>query len=343
MENWIKADSEQNDIVLSSRIRLARNLEKIPFPDKLETEKAKEIVKQVEDAFYVNLNNKEKYKTVYLLNEDNISNNTFLEKHLVSPKLISNASKSASAFILNKDETVSIMINEEDHLRIQCITAGLNLEEAFKEANGLDDMLEQKLNYAFHEKLGYLTACPTNLGTGLRASIMIHLPALVMENEIDQVLSAISHLGMTIRGIYGEGSKSEGNLFQISNQITLGISEKEIVANLIAIIKQIINQENMARDRIIKKYRYEIEDKIYRALGILRSAVLLDSKECLKLLSYVRMGVEMGIITDVNKKILNDLLVSIQPAILQKNSKINLSQRERDLNRAKLVKEKLRI
>ena len=234
------------------------------------------------------------------------------------------------------------MINEEDHIRLQCITAGLNLEEGYKYAEFVDDLIESKLDYDFDEKLGYMTACPTNIGTGLRASVMIHLPVLTMNGEINNIFSGLTQIGMTIRGIYGEGSKAVGNLFQVSNQITLGLSEEEIINNLKAVVYQIINQENLAREKMMKMYKYKIEDKVYRALGILNSAVLLDSEECLKLLSYVRLGVEMDIIKDVDKKLLNELIVSIQPAMLQSTFNSKLTKEMRQIKRAELVKKKLK-
>lgn len=339
MNNWIEADSNCDDIVLSSRIRLARNLKESPFPHKLDSNIGKDVVKKVEDNFY-SVYSEEDYKTIYLWSGDDISNQVYLEKHLISPRLLKNKDK--GAFILDNKETVSLMINEEDHLRIQCITSGLNLNEAYEKADSLDNKLEENMNFAFDEKLGYLTACPTNLGTGLRASVMLHLPSLVMAKEIEQVLTAISHLGMTIRGVYGEGSKSESNLFQISNQITLGLSEKEIITNLMAVVNQIINKERIEREGIAKQYKYELQDKIYRALGILQSAVILDCNECLKLLSYVRMGVEMNILKDVDKRVLNSLLVSVQSASIQKNFGENLNKKEINLKRAELVKSKLK-
>ncbi|MFU0824334.1 MAG: Protein-arginine kinase [Clostridium sp.] len=234
------------------------------------------------------------------------------------------------------------MINEEDHLRLQAITGGLNLKEAFNYINKLDDLLEERLDYAFDEKLGYLTSCPTNLGTGLRASVMLHLPALTANNEIVGLLNALTQVGMTIRGLYGEGSRGEGNLYQISNQTTLGLSEEEILTNLAGVINQVINRENMAREMILSKNRYEIEDKIFRSIGILKSAVMLSSKECLNLLSNVRLGVEVGIIKDVDKNTLNKLLVDIQPASLQKATREKLFDKQRDLNRAALVKDRLK-
>lgn len=341
MKNWLEAKSENDDVVISSRIRLARNLKDIPFPNRLSENDAKDIVKKVEDAFYSVPYMEEQYKTVYLWKSDDISNMAHLEKHLISKKLISN--KNEAAFILGKDETVSIMLNEEDHIRLQSITGGLNLKEAYEYTNKLDDLLEEKLDYAFDEKLGYLTSCPTNLGTGLRASVMIHLPALTINKEIAGLLKGLTQVGMTIRGLFGEGSQGDGNIYQISNQVTLGLSEEEILTNLTGVINQIINQERLTRDNILNKKKYELEDKIFRTVGILKSAIILTSREALNLLSNVRLGVEMGIIKDVDKTILNKLLVDIQPATIQKNSKEMLTDKQRDLKRAELVKDSLKI
>lgn len=268
---------------------------------------------------------------------------TYIEKHLISFNLLNNKDK--AAFILNSDETVSIMINEEDHIRLQCITAGFNLKEAFDCAQGIDNLLEKRLDYAFDEKLGYLTACPTNLGTGMRASVMIHLPALTMNNEMNGVLNALTQVGMTIRGLFGEGSKTKSNIYQISNQITLGISEEDIINNLNAVVNQIINQEKLSRQNLMKNYKYDVEDRIHRAFGILKSAVLLDITECMELLSNVRMGVELGILKEVDMVNLNKLLVDTQPAILKNklgDNGDNISQKEVDFNRAKMVREVLK-
>lgn len=338
MINWLKSQGE-NNIVLSSRIRFARNIKDTPFPDRLDEEKGKEVVKLIEDAFYNSSYTEQNYESKYLWLNDNITNRSFFEKHLISQKLLENYKK--SAFIANKEEVASIMLNEEDHIRLQAITGGFNLEEAYDLADKLDNLLEEKLDYAFDEKLGYLTACPTNLGTGLRASVMIHLPALSMNNEMTNILNVVTQVGMTIRGIFGEGSKAEGDLYQISNQVTLGLSEEEIMNNLKAVVNQIIDKETWSRELILKNYRHELEDKLYRSLGTLRSAVLLDSKECLNLISNVRMGVEMGIIKDVKTDALNSLLVETQPATLQLIANGSLNEKERDFNRASLVRKKL--
>lgn len=340
MENWIIGQNQNDSLIVSSRIRLARNIKCVAFPNRLDEERSKIIVKNVEDAFYNFSNNRELFKTVYMWNEDKTSQEAFLEKHLISHKLLSNSHK--AAFILDEKETISIMINEEDHLRVQCIAAGLNLTEAFEIAIELDDFLEENLEFAFSEKFGYITTCPTNIGTGMRASAMVHLPALAMNEEITGVFKALTQVGMTLRGLYGEGSQALGNFYQISNQVTLGLEEEEIINNLSAVLNKIITQEKLSREHMLRKYKYELDDKIFRSLGLLKSAVLINNKECLYNLSNVRMGVEMGIIKEMDIKILNSLLVATQPASLQKNLGVKLSERERDLKRAEIIKEILR-
>ena len=340
MNNWYNYCDEENKMVLSSRVRFARNLKNTPFPNKLDAVKGREVVKTVEDGFYRSNFTKDQYKSIYLWEKDRLDENVYFEKHLISSNAIKNRDK--SAFIINNDETASIMVNEEDHIRLQCINGGLRLLEAYDMATKLDDLLEENLEYAFDEKLGYLTACPTNIGTGMRASVMIHLPGLTMNKEINGMLNVLTQVGMTIRGLYGEGSQADGNLYQISNQISLGLPEEDIITNLSAVVEQIINQEKLARENIIKTYKYELEDKINRSLGILRSAVILSSRECLNLASNVRLGAEMGIIKDVPLEVLNKLLVNIQPANLQKEFAAKMNEKERDINRAKLVKEALK-
>lgn len=339
MENWIKSHGKSEDLVLSSRIRLARNLSKVPFPHKLDDEDGKRLIKKIEEAFYTSSHTENEFKTIQLWEKNTVDNEVFLEKHLISRNLLDNTNK--AAFIKDENETISIMINEEDHIRIQCITSGFNLEEVYDLSSKIDNLLEEKLQYAFDEKLGYLTTCPTNIGTGLRASVMVHLPALTISNKMSAVLNAVTQVGMTVRGLYGEGSKARGNIYQISNQITLGLSEEEIISNLKAVVTQIINEENSLRESLMKRYKYETEDRIYRALGVLKSAILLNPDECLKFLSDVRLGIEMGIIKEVNKVTLNSLLVDTQNATIQKLFDKKLSSKERDFNRARLVRERL--
>lgn len=342
MGNWIEFQGDYDDIVLSSRIRLARNLKEVPFPNKMNREMSKKVIENIEDSFYKSDGIKDDFESIYIGELDESTSYSFLERHLISRELISNSNRKESVFIINEDETVSIMINEEDHIRLQCIEGGLNLKDAYDRADKFDNIIEENLEYAFDERLGYLTSCPTNLGTGLRASVMLHLPALAMNNEINDVLNILTQVGMTLRGLYGEGSQAFGNIFQISNQITLGISENEIINNLTGVVNQIINQEKLAKEQIYNKHKYELEDRIFRSLGLLRSAVLLNSKECLFNISNVRMGVEMGIIKDVSKKDLNMLLVETQPASLQCRAGTKLGTKERDLKRAELVRKQLK-
>ncbi|AEB74879.1 protein arginine kinase [Clostridium botulinum] len=340
MQNWINAKNENSDIVLSSRIRLARNLKKVPFPNKLTVDGAKDIVNKVEEAFYEFPYSKEEFQSIHLWENQKVLNEVYLEKHLISKGLIKHAK--ASAFIVDKSETASIMINEEDHLRIQTITGGLGFKEAFEYINKTDDFLEEKLDYAFDEKLGYITSCPTNIGTGLRASVMIHLPILTLNKDIVRILNGITQIGMTIRGLYGEGSRAYGNLYQISNQITLGRTEDQILNNLEGIVNQVIEQEQLAREMMLNKHKYELEDKIFRSLGVLKAATILTTREVLGLISNVRLGVEMGIVKDIDKSILNNLLVNIQPSTIEYLAEKELVDIEERAKRAKIVKEALK-
>lgn len=337
MENWQTYTGNPEELVLSSRIRMARNIKGTPFPHKMDQNQSRNLVKDIENSFFTKAHANSNYKSIHLWECDEVDSRRYIERHLISAALLQN--KESAAFIVGDNETVSLMINEEDHIRLQCINAGFNLRESFDMANKLDDLIEESMEYAFDEKIGYITACPTNLGTGLRASVMIHLPALTMNNGMNGILKALTQVGMTIRGLYGEGSKAQGNLYQISNQITLGVSEEDIISNLEAVVNQIVNEENNTREQLYGTYKYELEDKIFRSLGILKNAVMLNSGECLELLSNVRMGVEMGIIKEIDKSLLNNLLIVTQPASLQINYNARLTEKERDINRARLVKE----
>lgn len=337
MKNWIE-NSDDKSIILSSRVRLARNIKDKSFPNRLSIDEGREIVKSVEEAFYTSDELKEEFETIHLWEKNDEENMSFLEKHLISSNLLN--SKDKSAFICKKDGTVSIMINEEDHIRMQCIYGGMAIREAYEEINAIDDKLEEKLEVPFDERLGYITACPTNLGTGMRASVMIHLPALAANNQIQGIINALTQVGMTIRGLYGEGSKGYGNIYQISNQITLGVSEEDIINNIEAITSQLVNQELELREKMKAQYKSELEDKIWRSLGILKTARILTTQEALNLLSNVRMGKEMGIIEDEGIG-MNKILVNVQPATLQLSYGRELSPKERDIERARLVRESL--
>jgi len=341
MEGWYIEKGPESDVVMSSRVRLARNFKEYPFPFKMSREDAEKVVERVKDAILNRSIATSNYEFKDMLKMNPVEKQALVEKHLISPNLVNG--KVASAAIISKDEKVSIMINEEDHLRIQCLFPGLQLDKAWELCDKIDSLLEENIDYAFSEKYGYLTCCPTNLGTGIRASAMLHLPALTMTGYIRGMLEACGKLGIAVRGIYGENSEALGNLFQISNQITLGLSEEEIINNVTNIGNQIINQERTLRAELYTQDPYRFEDKVYRSLGILSNARIISSEESFKLISDVRLGVDMGIIKNIDVTKLNEILLYIQPANLQKIFDRTLSPDERDIKRAELIREKLGI
>lgn len=334
MESWINSSKE--DVVISSRVRLARNLKEVPFPNKLDSENGIEVSSSIQEAFNKVLKDKGEYKTYELRDISPNLARTFLEKHLISPNLIKNGT--ISSFIVDDDETFSLMINEEDHIRLQCITAGFDIRSAYNNADEVDSLLEQEIEYAFNEKLGYLTACPTNIGTAMRASVMIHLPAATFNNEIPKLLKGLNQVGMTLRGLYGEGSKGEGNIYQISNQVTLGVTDEDILTNLEAVALQVVAEEKNIRKLYLDQYKYEVEDRIFRARALLENARVLTLKESLGLLSSIRLGVEEGLIEDIDIKTVNKMLLFSQNASLQNHLDRELKERERNIERAKLMR-----
>ncbi|MCM8763685.1 MAG: protein arginine kinase [Candidatus Omnitrophica bacterium] len=337
---WLKGEGLNSDIVMSSRVRLARNVDKIPFThwaSKKEKEDILEIIKNVlkESEFL-------KDGIFLLLKEiDEIDRIFLLERHLVSHEFIQKPNSKAVAVSTN--EMVSGMINEEDHLRLQVMQSGFNISGAFEIARKLDEFLSEKIKFAFSSEWGYLTACPTNVGTGLRASVMLHLPVLVFTKQINKVLQAITRLGLTARGFYGEGTEATGNFFQISNQVTLGQKEEDIVDNLEKIIKQVVEYEQNARQMIMTQEKERITDRIWRAYGVLKNAYIISSNETIELLSHVRLGVDLGIIKDITRRQLNELFIFIQPAHLQKLEGKKLTPQQRDVKRAQLIRNKLGV
>lgn len=335
------AKSKDDGIVLTSRVRLARNIDKMPFPHILNKEQADEVINEV-SATVLESNSAvaKNFKLMRLRDVKPIERQSMVEKHLISMDLANNYQR--AGLLIDKDEDVSIMINEEDHIRLQVLYPGFRIREAYDYASKLDDLIEEKMTYAYDSELGYLTSCPTNVGTGIRASVMLHLPALSATRNINNILNTVTQLGMTIRGLYGEGSNVMGNIYQISNQVTLGLSEEEIINNLIAVTQKIVDQEMKARSIMLEKQRGEFEDSIYRALGILKYARVMTSSECLNLLSRVRMGIEMGILKDVDMDTVNRLIVDSQPATLQLKEGKELGTDERDFLRARVVRESLK-
>ncbi len=332
--NWYKNKGAEGDIVLSTRVRLARNITEYPFPMRLDESQNRDIGNIVKDILdsdktfdlsFVDMSSLSSAETVSLA-----------EKHLISPEFACDTL--GRSLLLSDDEDISIMICEEDHIRIQTVYPGLSLDEAFVTALKIDNILEDKLSYAFDENLGYLTQCPTNIGTALRASVMLHLPALSKKGAMHRLSTTVAKLGLTLRGSYGEGSEVSGDIYQLSNQVTLGISEEAAIKNLNSIAMQIITQEKQARALLVKDEDYL--DRIYRAYGILKSAYKLTSKELMNLISYVRVGVSEGIL-DIPAEKLREMTVLLQPATLNAQSGRVLTQTERDVLRSQKVREEL--
>src|SRR5437660_1846063 len=334
-----RREGPHNRIVLSSRVRLARNLRGLAFPGwakKVERIKALELIRPAVESL-------PQLAGAFSESMDNLSaldKNILVERHLISRE---HAAKSAgSGLVLNREESLCVMINEEDHLRMQALRPGLQLKQAWGAIDQVDSKLEKKLDYAFSPELGYLTACPTNLGTGIRVSAMLHLPGLALAEQINQIIQAVNKLGLAVRGLYGEGTEALGNVFQVSNQMTLGESESEIVERLEKVLAQIIEHEENARATLIEKKAKMVYNHIGRAYGILANAHSISSKETMNLLSLMRLGVDVGLFPGVDRALVDELFILTQPAHLQKQHSEKLSAEERDLLRADMVRERLK-
>ncbi len=340
MLKWYEKNANNNDVVISSRVRLARNLDAYHFPSKLAKERANRIIHEVEEIV-LSASSTHYFERIDMQTLSSLDKIAMVERHVVSPIFVQ--SSIPTGLILSKDESQSIMINEEDHLRIQSISNGFNLEGALLNANHIDDLLEEKITYAYNERMGYLSACPTNVGTGLRASYMIHVPALETTGKLQFILEAIGKFGLTVRGIYGEGSQGRGSVFQISNQVTLGHSEQEIIENLTSVTNQIVEQERSLRKKLISEKRMQFEDAVYRSYGALSYARILTSNETMTLLSDIKLGYELGILAFEHTEPINiyGLMTCIQPANLQKEMKCELKIEERDMARATYIREHL--
>ncbi|MBE6737545.1 MAG: protein arginine kinase [Ruminococcus sp.] len=322
-------------VVISSRIRLARNLREYPFPCRLDEQGRLEVLEKIkkaveglsEEFIFVNMEDLPEYGAV-----------SMVERHLISPEFAKPLAGRALA--VSKDESISIMINEEDHLRIQVIKSGAALKEAYEIADKIDRELDAALSFAYDKKLGYLTQCPTNLGTGMRASFMMHLCALSESRTVQRIATNLTKLGFVIRGTYGEGSEYSGALYQISNQITLGISEESAIDNLMSICEQLSNSELQTREKLMESMEYQ--DRLSRSMGILMTARLISHQEAMRLLSNVRVGICEGIIEDISLNTIDKLMIIIQPASLMSIEGKKLTPQERDIARAKLIKNSLR-
>ncbi|MDR4505640.1 MAG: protein arginine kinase [Candidatus Scalindua sp.] len=335
---WLRGTGKESDIVISSRIRLARNVTGFPFLLRANLRQRKEVESLLKETIikseitkelsYVNLNTVTTIDKLFLV-----------ERHLISKEHADGDGERGVAF--GKTETISLMINEEDHLRIQVIRAGLELKNTWEVIDEIDNCLSEKLSFAFSSRFGYLTACPTNVGTGMRASVMLHLPALGMTKHIDKVFNAVGKLGLVVRGLYGEGTKVSGDLYQISNQFTLGKTENEILAIIESVIPRITSYERMARKALVLESKEQLEDRIWRSYGMLKAARMITSEEILQLLSQVRMGVNLGLIDDIEMKTLNELFILTLPGHLQKLQGCELDSTQRNIIRASFVRKRL--
>ncbi len=332
--NWYIQNGKESDVVLSTRVRLSRNLKGIPFKTRCTKEELKKVfdtLKEVTPLLGYNL------KFIAMEDIDNLTKQTLVEKHIISPDF-AKTKVPYTAIIINDEENICIMVNEEDHIKLQVFTSGLDVDNLLNLAIEIDEKLEKLVDYSYHEKYGYLTACPTNVGTGLKISALVHIPGLEMTGNLNKMLNIVNNLGMNVRGVYGEGSKAEGDIYQIANNQTLGITEKEIAKNLNLISQKIIEQERIAR-KYLAKNSLKLEDKIYRDYGILVNARRLSEEETIDLLSSVKLGTDLGIIKELTDKKVAELILYTKPANMQKRLGKELSVIEQEISRCEIIKQ----
>ncbi|NLO09290.1 MAG: protein arginine kinase [Clostridiales bacterium] len=340
MLKWYEENVPDGDVVISSRVRLARNLEDYKFSPLLDEGEAVKLVDQVKGiTSTLAEEDHRKYYSCNIKSLSDIDKAAMVERHIVSPLLVDK--EQTTGLILSEDETVSIMINEEDHLRIQAIVGGMNLEKAYEVANHIDDLAYDKLKIAYDEKYGYMTSCPTNVGTGMRASCMVFLPALSAAKLIQKLIEEVGRYGVTIRGIYGEGTKSLGSIYQISNQKTLGNSEREIIQNLNRIVDQVMKQERKRREYMLSLNTDEIEDQVYRAYGILKYARQITPDDAMTLLSQIKFGADSGLIKFDREFNVHKMMMGVQPGSLQWTLGKNVGSTTRDKSRAEYISKEL--
>lgn len=334
MSKWYLNENKNSDIVFSSRIRIARNLKGFPFPNKMNDEQKYSVIQKVSDAVFKS-ELKDEFTFIDIDKISEVEAYSLVERHLISPEFASNTK--GRALILKNDESLSIMINEEDHLRIQALCSGLELEKAFEDARKIEKIISENNEFSFDEQFGFLTECPTNLGTGLRASVMMHLPALEKLGVLDRIFNNISKMGVAIRGTFGEGSKPKSSMYQISNQVTLGISENKAIETINSITNQLIDKEKEARNAFDRSC---LEDDVFRALGTLKFARKMSTEEMFKLISDVRIGVSMGIV-DVPVSVMNKILLETGKAGICLDEKETLESDIRDSKRANYIRDRL--
>jgi len=332
---WYERSGSEGDVAISTRARLARNLRGYPFPGKMGEDQRREVLEKVSHVMTAAAGGGE-FSLQELTDGGTLRDRALMERHLISPNLLREAG--ARGVVLSRDESVSVMVNEEDHLRIQTMAPGLAPWDCLKEAERVDDLIAGGVEYAFDERLGYLTHCPTNLGTGLRISVMLHLPALTETGRIRGIVEQVGKLGIAVRGIYGEGSKAEGCLYQISNQVTLGIAESEIVRQVENTVQDVIGQERAARQRLYRENPVEVEDRVWRAAAILSCARKISTDEAMDLLSDLRLGAALDIVKGLDLAAVNGLIPAIQPAVLCDESGSLLPDGERDRRRAEIIR-----
>jgi protein arginine kinase len=336
---WLRGTGPESDIVVSSRIRLARNLAAFPFTNRASAHQKAEIEALLRDRLAkLELEPRLAYLSVPGLSA--IDRQLLVERQLISRELAN--AEGPRGVALAPAETVSMMVNEEDHVRLQVMRSGFALDEAWQDIDRLDDLLEQRVAYAFGDEFGYLTACPTNVGTGMRASVMLHLPALSLAKQIDKVFRALQKINLAVRGLYGEGTRASGDFYQISNQVTLGKSEQAALHEIREVIQQIIVYERQARTTLLRENRQALHDRCARALGTLKSASMMTSEETMELLSTVRLGINMNLVEDLTAAIVNELFIHTQPAHLQKLKGTALDGEERNAARASYLRNRLR-
>ena len=336
---WLRGSGPESDIVISSRIRLARNLADFPFVRRCNAADRLAIVATLRQQFdSIGFFQDVSYVDVDSL--PSVDRQFLVERQLISREL--STSEGARGVAIDPNEKFSLMLNEEDHLRIQVMNSGLDLQSAWEQINRIDDLIEEQVTYAFHERLGYLTACPTNVGTGMRVSVMLHLPALVITRQIEKVFRSLQKISLAVRGLYGEGSQAMGDFYQISNQITLGRSEEELIKQVSDVVPVMIDYERRARDFLVNESQKDLHDRVSRAYGILCTAQTISSEETMMLLSSVRMGVNLGLIGDIEMPTINQLFIHTQPAHLQKLRGIELDTADRNSERASYLQRHLR-
>ncbi|MBT3319072.1 MAG: protein arginine kinase [Clostridia bacterium] len=331
MPKWLTKDAPENDVIVSSRMRLARNLSDVPFPTKI---KKPEDIEKVHDCAKQSILKSPEFTYSRLSDMDALGKRALIERHIISSEL---SRKQDSGLIKSSDESISVMIMEEDHYRLQSLVAGFSPNKAYSDVDLLDKMLSDGVSYAYDERLGFLTSCPTNAGTGLRASVMMHLPALTASRGIERISSMISKVGMTVRGAYGEGSAASGSFYQISNQVTLGVTEQEIIKRLTTTVKTVMDYERNTRKQMHKNLGIVLEDKIWRAIGVLKNARRMGYNEAQKLISDVALGVALGIVPKITSSELYSVMMDSRPAIIAEQ-KGKMTPQQRDIIRANMIR-----